>query len=392
MQKNSGLFSCKSVLLSSLILAMTAASFAAFSFQVLPKVSDVDRKIAGLGSNSVFDPLGQFVMSGLLPMVKNPVHEAITLAAVGCNPSPGQEKNCVLLEAIQANRFLLYGVRWPDDPPFTLDANKPPAIANCDPRVTLRSTAQPKCWVGLFNDAGKKSKAILAKKPDTPAFGPGYYILYRSHYGDLQFFHAMAANDGERAIDTQRRMKMWAQFLWGVSIGQVPIDKPIRTLGFEELKLYFPGETTATNLFATGIVEVRKNLDKVALGVLLHMVQDSFSQAHADRAPESGGQCDQIPRFAKPGRVTQFYSYANQVGKMHDEEDTFNSLGLQTLQTSPTVVDVSRDFVTLWNEKASWEQASKFFDCVFDLQTPDATAGPGRYVTQPSISVVNPGE
>jgi hypothetical protein len=392
MQKLNGLFSRKFVVRYALLLTMTAAPFSAFSFQVLPKVSDVDRKIAGLGVNSVVNPLGQFAMSGLLPMVKNPVHEAITLVAVGCNAALGQEKDCVVLNAIQANRFLLYGVRWPDDPPFTLDANKPPAIASCDPRVRLRSTAQPKCWVGLFNDAGKKSKTILANKPDTPAFGPGYYILYRSHYGDLQFFHSMAANDGERASDTQRRMKMWAQFLWGVAIGQVPIDKPIRTLGFEELKLYFPGETTATNLFATGIIEVRKNLNKVALGVLLHMVQDSFSQAHADRAPESGGQCDQIPRFAKPGKVTQFYSYANQTGKMHDEEDTFNSLGLQTLQTSPNVVEASRDFVTLWNEKASWEQTAKFFDCVFDLQNSDANAGPGRYVAQPNISVVNPGE
>ncbi|PVY63184.1 hypothetical protein C8E08_0459 [Paracidovorax citrulli] len=30
------------------------------------------------------------------------------------------------------------------------------------------------------------------------------------------------------------------------------------------------------NPFAIGIVEVRKDLDKVAMGVLLHMVQNSF--------------------------------------------------------------------------------------------------------------------
>jgi hypothetical protein len=392
MQKRSGLFSLKFVALWALFMSASAVSLSAFSFQVLPKVSDVDRKLANMGANSVADPLAQFVMSGLLPLVKSPVHEAITLNAVGCNVTPGQEKDCVVLDAIQANRFLLYGVRWPDDPPFTLDANKPPANINCDPRVTVRSTAQPKCWLGLFNDAGSKSKTILAKKPSAPAFGPGYYILYRSHYGDLQFFHAMAANDGERAVDTQRRLKMWAQFLWGVSLGQVRTDKPIRDLGFADLKTYFPGEITVTNLFSTGLPEVRKDLDKVALGVLLHMVQDSFSAAHADRAPETGGKCEQIDRFAKPGKVTQFYSYANQTGKTHDEEDTFNALGLKTIQTSPTVVDASRDFITLWTEKAPWEQASKFFDCVFDLQNPDASAGPGRFVGQPSVGVVEPGE
>ena len=35
--------------------------------------------------------------------------------------------------------------------------------SNCDSRVTLRSTAQPKCWIGLFNDAGRKAKTILEK-------------------------------------------------------------------------------------------------------------------------------------------------------------------------------------------------------------------------------------
>jgi hypothetical protein len=342
----------------------------------------------------VVDPLAQFFMNGLLPLLKDPVHEAITLNAAGCKAEPSKEKDCVTLDNIQANRFLLYGVRWPDDPPFTLDANKPPAIPNCDPSITLRSTAQPKCWLALFNDAGKKSKTILAKKPGVPAFGPGYYILYRSHYGDLQFFHAMAANDGERAADTQRRLKMWAQFLWGIALRQVPTDKPIRTLGFEELKTYFPGEMTATNLFATGIVGVRNDLDKVALGALLHMLQDSFSQAHADRAPEPGGQCEQSPRFAKPGKVTQFYSYANQTGSAHDEQDTFKSLAKHTEQISPNVVQVSRDFITLWTEKAPWEQASKFFDCVFDLQNPEALAGPGRFVGLPNVSVNegNPGE
>jgi len=147
----------------ALLLALSIGPFSAFSFQVLPKVSDVDRKLAGLGGNWVLDPLGQFAMNGMLPMVKNPVHEAITLSAVGCNPSPSEEKGCVVLEAVQANRILLYGVRWPDDPPFALDRNNLPAISNCDPRVTLRSTAQPKCWIGLFNDAGAKAKIVVVK-------------------------------------------------------------------------------------------------------------------------------------------------------------------------------------------------------------------------------------
>lgn len=374
---------------SVLVLLLGSVSFVAFGFQVLPKVSDVDRKLAGLGSNWLLDPLAQFGMRGVLPMIKNPVHEAITLAAIGCSATSGQEKDCVVLDAVKANRVLLYGVRWPDDPPFSLDRNNPPGIPDCDVRVTMRSTAQPKCWLGLFHDAGAKAKTILARKPGYPAFGPGHYMLYRSHYGDLQFFHSMAAYDGERAADTQARMKMWAQFLWGIAIDQVPTNQFIRDLGFTELTPYFPGDITATNLFATGIVEVRKELNKVVLGVLLHMLQDSFSQAHTDRLPEMGGYCPKIPRFLKPGKVAQFYSYARQEGPLHDEEDTFGSLGLQTLQTSPTVIDVSRDVVTLWNEKASWDEVAKLFDCVMDLQNPDSISGPGRFVIQPARAPSN---
>lgn len=362
-----------------LALILTGISLSATSFQVLPKVSDVDRKLAGLGG-SWFDPLSQFGMKGLLPMIKSPVHEAITLAALGCTSLPSHEKDCVRLDAIQENRVVLYGVRWPDDPPFSLDRSSPPKISGCNPNVTMRSTAQPKCWLGLFTDANAKAKTEFQKNPGYPAFGPGHYILYRSHYGDLQFFHSMANFDGERAGDTQKRMRMWAQFLWSVATKQIATDVYIRDLGFEQISPYFSGDITLTNLFATGIVEVRKDLDKVALGVLLHMLQDSFSLAHANRLPETGARCSAFSRFFKPGKISQFYSYARQASSSHDSEDTFNSLGIQTLQTSPTVVDVSRDVITLWNEKASWEEASKLIDCVIDVQNAETSAGPGRFV------------
>ena len=349
------------------------------AFQVLPRISDVDRKLSSLGGNQFIDGIGQWIVGNALPMIKSPVHESITLNALDCVVEAGLEKQCLTTEAVRANQVLLYGVRWPDDPPFALNRASPPRIADCNPKVTLRSTAQPKCWKGLFSDADKTAKQRLSTKPVGPAFGPGEYLLYRSHFGDLQFFHSMAAYDGETAAETRQRMRMWAQFLWGLATKAIPTDRFIRTLGVDQLEHYFPGDMTATNLFATGIVEVRKDLDKVAMGALLHMLQDSFSQAHAGRNPESGAMCEAIPRFAQPGRISQFYSYAGQVGSLHDHEDTFNALSLQTLQVSPSVVDVSRAFLTLWKENAPWSEAEKYFDCVFALEAPDTKAGPGPF-------------
>ncbi|GGX18820.1 hypothetical protein GCM10007242_27060 [Pigmentiphaga litoralis] len=373
--KNAGLKCCLVVVWFAIALLPSAAQ----AFQVLPRLSDVDRKLTGLGGNRLVDGIGQWIVGNALPMIKSPVHEAITLNALDCVAQPGSESQCLTETAIRDNQILLYGVRWPDDPPFALNRASPPRIADCNPRVTLRSTAQPKCWKALFTDAERTAKARTASRPGEPAFGPGDYLLYRSHFGDLQFFHSMAAHDGEVAAATQRRMKMWAEFLWGIAVKTVPVTDFVRDVGVGQLDGYFPGDMTATNLFATGIIEVRKDLDKVAVGALLHMLQDSFSQAHAGREPESGASCDAMPRFAQPGKISQFYSYAGQVGTLHDHEDTFDALGLQTLQSSPSVVDASRAFLMLWHENAPWSEAEKYFDCAFALAAPSAPAGSGPF-------------
>lgn len=370
----------------SVRLSVSAASLAiallpttVLGFQVLPRISDVDRKLATWGDNEWTNGIGHWFIGNALPKIKSPVHEAITLNALSCDASTGSERTCVTVESVQQNQVLLYGARWPDDPPFALNRAAPPRISSCDPRVTLRSTAQPQCWKALFSDAEKTARQRAASNPDVAAFGPGDYLLYRSHFGDLQFFHSMATHDGEPAGETQARMRMWAEFLWGVATRTTPTDKFIRTLGVEPLAQYFPGDMTATNLLATGIVEVRKDLDQVAMGALLHMVQDSFSQAHTYRLSESGASCEEMPRFKQPGKIQQFFSYVRQVGSKHDHEDTFDALSIQTSTTSPNVVDVSRSFLTLWKEGAPWSEAGKYFDCVFVVEKADAPAGPGPY-------------
>jgi len=348
----------------------------AYAFQVLPKISDVDRKLTSLSANG--DWLGQWFVGGVLPMLKSPVHEAITLAALECEAGAGNEPACVTADAVRKYRTLLYGVRWPDDPPFLLSASTPPRNIKCDVRVTLRSTAQPQCWKGLFDDAGKRAAVFSNQAPGKPPFGPGDYLLYRSHYGDLQFMHSMGAYDGEPGRVTRERMKMWARFLWGVAVKELPTDRYLRELGVSDLGTYFPGDMTATNLLATGIVEVRKELEQVALGALLHMVQDSYSQAHAERAPEPGGVCPGT-EVGRPGKVLRYYSYARQRGELHDSEDTFDALRLHSIQSSPSVVDTSRSLIELAKRKGSWVDAEKLFDCLFELASPDEPAQAGRF-------------
>lgn len=317
-----------------------------------------------------------WVVDYVVPHLKSPVHEAITLAALGCKAAAGSELSCVTLDTVMQHRMLLYGVRWPDDPPFRLDARKPPAVGACDVNVTLRSTAQPQCWKKLFEDAGRTAKA---HRGPGPAFGPGTMLLYRSHYGDLQFMHAMAAYEGEPAGVTQANMRIWAQFLWGIASGAIPTDINLRDVDVPGFAPLFPGEMTATNLFATGIVEARSHLREVALGALLHMVQDSYSLAHASRRESSGGYCPGMPGIEAPGRIEEFHSYANQNGALHDSADTSNALSRHVLQDAPSVVSVSRQLIQLWQRGAGWSEAAPYVDCVLNVVDAAAPASAGGF-------------
>lgn len=176
-------------------------------------------------------------------------------------------------------------------------------------------------------------------------------------------------------------------------MGQIPIgrgpghylDRHIHPRTREQpISGYFPGDITATNLFATGIVEVRKDLDKVAIGALLHMVQDSFSNAHAERGLDTGASCGNT-NLTKPGQIQKFRSYARQSSTSHDEADTPNALGLHTTQISPSAVDVSRTFLTMWKEKRSWAEVSVFFDCVFEPKDRGIEADAGPYTGTSSV-------
>lgn len=193
--------------------------------------------------------------------------------------------------------------------------------------------------------------------------------------------HSLGAYDGESAGAIVDRMKMWVEFLWGVATGTTPTGVYIRDLDHPDLVNYFPGDLTATNLFATGIVKVRKDPGKVAMGALLHIAQDRFSEAHTERDLESGAQCGNTG-YDKPGQIQRFHSYTKQSSASHDEADTVKALALHTMQISPSAVDVSRAFLTLWNENKPWSEVSEFCDCVFDVKDREVEADAGRYVAQ----------
>lgn len=147
--------------------------------------------------------------------------------------------------------------------------------------------------------------------------------MCNSHYGALQVFHAMRSARDEEAAQTHRRILAWALFAYEVATGAVDTDQPycatIRTrrmaisddlapsgfAGCEARRVNGRAQVawTVGTLFAqqcsdpifpsncrryTG-AEGRRFAQEAALGAVLHLVQDSYSQSHAIRGPALSG-------------------------------------------------------------------------------------------------------
>lgn len=116
-----------------------------------------------------------------------PVHEEITSRIYDCDDGC----NDADVAAEYAGAFIIAGVRWNDDPPFRLQEGEG-QHTSCKTTETIRFTTQPKCWYELFTAAKK-----AAERGEIPSAASHSPLLARSHFGDLQFFHSMASQDGE---------------------------------------------------------------------------------------------------------------------------------------------------------------------------------------------------
>jgi hypothetical protein len=139
-----------------------------------------------------------------------PVHEEITARIYDCDDGC----NDADVAAEWAGAYLVAGVRWNDDPPFQLQDGEG-QHTSCKTTETIRFTTQPRCWYELFTAA--KKAAERDEVPNAESHAP---LLARSHFGDLQFFHSMASQDGEVAAETQRRVMIWMEFTWRVANGE----------------------------------------------------------------------------------------------------------------------------------------------------------------------------
>ena len=288
--------------------------------------------------------------------IGDPVHEHLTLYS--------------LIEAGLVNKDTKYdadsaweytrGVIWNDDPEGLLFDNNKKENKNWSSGWT---------WKDHF-DEGKTKEGKPVGKDDN--------LTARSHFGDLQFIHAMAQKDGEKAKETKSKMMMWAEFTYKVSIGSISETVQLKDIPVAGIPQLFTNEKvknlTIKELFH---VHVKGDTKKRAIGSLLHMIQDSFAEGHAEREVNKGGS---------KGAIKEFHSYGNQDGHKHGEKDAIQSGSKGTMRERIEKIPGAKEAIKnsalilgCYSKKMSWEFTKKILDTqIFKVQAPEKEAGAGK--------------
>lgn len=353
-------------LICSIVISLLAAQ--AYAHQLSPVGTLAERKFAKRWGITIKAEIA--ISEFALHNFSDPVHEALTQITFGCD---GDWDYCADPDLEHAGPYVIAGLRWNDDPVFMLSAGEARNLP-CRTQDTVSFVTQTRCWVALFRDAEKKSSADPSyfKQP-----GNGSYLT-RSHFGDLQFLHAMASEDGEQARVTKAKVLMWAQFIWGVAEGKYRLETPLRDIPIQGWREHFNNGHTVQELFTVGRPWLRPHIKSVAFGSLLHLIQDSFALGHVDRAePIFGKTClnGESPMF---GRIREFHSYARQDHAKHKDSDSVESARKHIGLNDPDAIDAGKQLRQFFDREKSWSDVEQYLSqCVFVLEDENKPSSAG---------------
>lgn len=206
----------------------------------------------------------------------HPVHESMTLAALiiaGCVPRSTTYGDVVgtMPWADQPIVFEFFrGVIWNDDPGCRLFNDSPHNNANY---------ALGLDWYGDYLIKWK----LLSDN-----------IIYRSHFGDLQFLHAMGTHRGEKAEKTRDKILLWLEVMYKLAVGDGVsqddrIDKHLPRELFNNSTTPKGSDSLKDLLLGTTPSYLSPVIPHRALGSCFHVIQDSYALGHCQRRLENPG-------------------------------------------------------------------------------------------------------
>ncbi|MFQ1894832.1 hypothetical protein ACK36D_15535 [Aeromonas veronii] len=265
----------------------------AFSYEL-----DLESKLNATSGEPIYDDTETIKGKG------KPIHENLIVASVLKANLP----NYTYQEKLNLIKELVIGVRWNDDPLYMFQEHL--------------AVGALSFWHSCEDDISKK----INEKWD---------LFYRSHCGDMQFLHAMASKEYERAKITYAKMISWLEFTYKTATGSMSSDlrfrsvdyrmEPLNAHTFKEIMISKHGGRSMWNadiMFSFDCTRgaVRRDLEcsqlnynkskirNIALGSLLHILQDSYSESHTKRN--------------QSGNITTFGVYSTQNKSKHSEKDT----------------------------------------------------------------------
>ncbi|OTB05585.1 hypothetical protein M426DRAFT_260087 [Hypoxylon sp. CI-4A] len=243
------------------------------------------------------------------PLVnKSPVHESIAIAAFIQSKKPmPKATNYHNLNSKQWE--YIRGLVWNDD---------------------------PSCY--LFDDYTKYNHVFTTGYQWYMdfKFGNPSCMIQRSHFGNLQFLHGMAASDGEEPGETQRKILRWFEVMYKLACGNQGVsekDQLKQHLGewFNNSTQPSDSNTLRDLLLASTPSYYLTDIKQRALGHCLHIISDSYAVGHVQRRlknPESyqgrndsGYMTFKSGAYGDWGAIITFHSYGGQDSHRHAHYD-----------------------------------------------------------------------
>ncbi len=289
----------------------------------------------------------------LLPNLK--IHETLTALSVECFTSQSftDSKRCAPIDVKPEDAKLVYspkrvGLLHVEGTQLTVEEVAKAARWSDDPQRKLVGVAAGNWIAGLFGYCADRYANLGVHTAG---------LLCASHFGPLQYLHAMAASSVEPPSETQAKMLEWSKFAFEYATGVIEDDKELceALAPFPQIRESLIGEDdsyiclgarrwfaymipvgrfpprTVGQLFGfscrnplasrtcnVGDTSVRDR-KLAAIGSILHMIQDSFSQSHVSR-----GACNDRPSaLIRTAKISQFLEYGGQDHTAHGDADAW---------------------------------------------------------------------
>lgn len=257
------------------------------------------------------------------------------------------------------------GIFWNDDPELML-------CPWCDYFHIKKWGPQ---WALKFLTA--KSQATREKNPIL--FVNGDSLLSRSHFGDLQFLHAMAYKNGVPTDETLKKILIWSEFTYKVGIGEISGRTKIRNVQVEGFSNFFDKDKILYDQDVASLFHDRA-VKRIAIGSFLHLIQDSYSLSHVERQILDNKE----ERFCRT-KIIRFHAYSGQNTDKHAQADKWPSNLITTSANNKTCdpIVVGAKILSYYADNdfagAKWEVVKIFLvRTVFPLGNPEELSNSGR--------------